>query len=155
MEDVQRAMKAEKNAVVRERLLVVSMFLDKIPKGKIAMLIHRDRSFVGHWISAYFKGGCLALAEARGKDHKSYLTPRQKEDLKYIIENTYPIIFKGWDGKIIVELIQSKYNVTYTREGVYALLKSLNITHKLAKKSDPKKSEVKINAWKEESKKTT
>jgi len=52
-----------------------------------------------------------------------------QEELKYIIINTYPIIFKGWDGKIIVDLIQAKYGVVYTRAGVYALLKSLGITY--------------------------
>ena len=117
--------------------------------------MHRCKNFVGKWVSAYFRGGAAALAERRGGDHRSYLTPKQKEDLKYLIENTYPIIFKGWDGKIIVELIQSKYNVTHTRDGVYALLKGLNITHKIATKVDPKKSNIKINTWKVDSKKTT
>jgi len=64
-------------------------------------------------------------------------------------------IFKGWDGKIIVDLIQSKYGVTYTRTGVYALMKSLGITHKIVTKTDPKKSEEKIATWKKEIKKTT
>ena len=76
-------------------------------------------------------------------------------ELKNIIINTYPIVYKGWDGKIIVDLIKTKYDVTYTRTGVYALMKSLGITHKIATKIDPKKSEVKIAKWKEDIKKTS
>jgi len=38
---------------------------------------------------------------------------------------------------------------------VYALLKSLGITHKIATKIDPKKSEENIATWKEIIKKTT
>jgi transposase len=64
-------------------------------------------------------------------------------------------VFKGWDGKVIVDLIKSQYGVTYTRTGVYALMKSLNITHKIATKIDPKKSELKIATWKEDIKKTS
>ena len=41
----------------------------------------------------------------------------------------------------------------YTRAGVYALLRSLGITHKIATKVDPKKSEEKIATWKEDTKK--
>ena len=85
----------------------------------------------------------------------SFLTSKDKEELKHIITNTYPIIFKGWDGKIIVDLIKAKYGVTYTRAGVYALMKSLKITHKIATKTDPKKSEAKIATWKEDIKKTS
>jgi len=83
--------------------------------------------------------GIDALQDNRGGDHRSFLTSKDKEELKHIIINTYPIVFKGWDGKIIVDLIQLKYEVTYTRAGVYALMKSLGITHKLATKIDPKK----------------
>lgn len=38
---------------------------------------------------------------------------------------------------------------------MYALLKSLGITHKIATKIDPKKSEENIATWKEIIKKTT
>ena len=79
------------------------------------------------------------------------MTTKDKEELKHIIINSYPLIYKGWDGWIIVDLIKAKYGVTYTRGGVYALLKSLGITHK----TDPKKSEENIATWKEEIKKTT
>ena len=103
---VLKAMRVEKNKVVTERLLAVFMFLDGMSKGQISTILHRGSNFVGNWISAYFKSGVDALAERRGGDHKSYLKPEQKEELKHIIENTYPIIFKGWDGKIIVELIR-------------------------------------------------
>ena len=49
-EVVHAAMRKEKSAVVKERLLAVSMFLDGVPKGEIKKLIHRGANFVGTWI---------------------------------------------------------------------------------------------------------
>ena len=152
-ERVREELRVEKSIVVKERLTAVSLFVNGMLKKDISINIGRGNNYVGTWISVYLKGGVEALQDHRGGDRRSYLTPEQKEELRYIIRNSCPVRHKGWDGKIIVDLIQYLYGVTYTREGVYAVLKSLNITYKIATKIDPKKSEEKINTWKEEVKK--
>lgn len=147
-------LKQERNHVVKERLTFVSMYANGICKRDISKIVGRTKETVGKWVNAYFEDGIEALRDNRGGDRKSYLTNENKQELKDIIINTYPIIYKGWNGWLIVDLIQSKYGVTYTRNGVYALMQSLGITHKIATKIDPKKSEEKIATWKEEIKKT-
>ena len=155
-EEVKSLLKQTRNSVVKERLVAVSLYVsNNMTMQNISITLGRNPNTVGRWIASYFEGGIDALDDNRGGDNSSYLTIEQKEELKYIILNTYPIVFKGWDGKIIVDLIQTKYSVTYTRAGVYTLMKSLNITHKIATKTDPKKSEAKIATWKEDIKKTT
>jgi len=152
-EDVSIAMRKEKNAVVKERLLAVSMFLDGVPKKDIKNLMHRSANFVGTWISAYFNDGIDALSDNRGGDHRSFLNEMQMQELKKIITNSHPVYAKGWDGDIISDLIQHHFKVKYSRNGIYYVLKRLNLTHKIATKTDPKKSELKIATWKEEVKK--
>ena len=152
-EDVSIAMRKEKNAVVKERLLAVSMFLDGVPKKDIKNLMHRSANFVGTWISAYFNGGVEALADNRGGNHRSFLDEVQMQELKRIITNTQPVYAKGWDADIISDLIQHHFKVKYSRNGVYYVLKRLNLTHKIATKMDPKKSEFKIATWKKDIKK--
>ena len=154
-EDVSIAMRKEKNAVVKERLLAVSMFLDGVPKKEIKNLMHRSANFVGTWISTYFNEGIEALADKRGGNHRSFLTDEQMQELKRIITSSHPVYAKGWDGDIISDLIQHHFKVKYSRNGVYHVLKRLNLTHKIATKIDPKKSEAKIATWKEEVKKTS
>ncbi|QOP42649.1 transposase [Sulfurimonas sediminis] len=129
------------------------MFLDGIPKGKIAKLMHRCAGYVGTWISAYFNEGIEALSDNRGGDHKSFLNEEQMRELKKILTTTYPVYAKGWDGHIIADLIEYHFNVKYPRGSIYPILKRLNLTHKVATKIDPKKSEEKISIWKEEVKK--
>lgn len=75
------------------------------------------------------------------------------QELKRIITTSCPVYAKGWDGRIISDLIEYHFNVKYPRNSVYSVLKRLNLTHKIATKTDPKKSEVKIATWKEEEKK--
>jgi transposase len=154
-EEISLLLKQEGNSVVKERLTYISMYANGITKRDIANMVGRTKETVGTWINKYFKNGIDAIQDNRGGDNKSFLTIKDKEELKQIITKTYPIVYKGWDGWIIVDLIKTKYGVTYTRGGVYALLKSLGITHKIATKIDPKKSEEKIATWKEDIKKTT
>ena len=154
-EEVLQEMRQERSAVVKERLLAVSMFLDGLPKGEIKKLIHRSANFVGTWISAYFDGGIAALADNRGGDHKSFLTEQQMHSLKEMITTSYPVYAKGWNGHIIADLVEYHFNVKYPRNSIYSVLKRLNLTHKIATKTDPKKSEIKIATWKEEVKKTS
>jgi transposase len=154
--EVKLLLKQTRNSVVKERLVAVSLYItNNMTMQNIATTLGRNSDTIGRWVSKYFEGGIDAIADNRGGDNKSLLNQKDKEDLKHIITNTYPIIYKGWDGWIIVDLIKTKYGVTYTRGGVYALLKSLGITHKIATKIDPKKSEENIATWKEDIKKTT
>ena len=154
-EEILLNLKKEKNTVVKERLTFILMYINGINKTAIAKILNRNAHTIGKWINAYLNNGINAIKENRGGDNKSFLNKRNKKELKHIITNTYPITFKGWDGKLIVDLIKSHYNVEYTRSGVYALMKNMNITHKVAKKIDPKKSELKINTWKKDIKKTS
>ncbi len=154
-EEISLLLKQERNATVKERLTYILMYANGITKRDIAKMVGRTKETVGTWINKYFENGIEAIQDNRGGDNKSYLTTKDKEELKHIITNSYPLIYKGWDGWIIVDLIKAKYGVTYTRGGVYALMKSLDITHKIATKIDSKKSEIKIATWKEDIKKTT
>ena len=152
-EEILFLLKQERNLIIKERLTYVSMYVNGITKRDIAKIVGRTKDTVATWVNKYFKDGIEALHDNRGGDNKSFLTTEEKDELKYIILNTSPIIYKGWDGWIIVDLIKTRYHVTYTRAGVYALLKSLGITHKIATKTNPRKSEEKIATWKEEIKK--
>ncbi len=155
-DEVKSLLKQSRNIVVKERLIAISLFIiHNMLIKDIATTLGRNSDTIGRWIASFFKDGIDGLQDDRGGDNKSFLTSSQKKELKYIITNTYPIVYKGWDGKIIVDLIKTKYDVVYTRTGVYALMKSLGITHKIATKVDPKKSEEKIATWQKEIKKNS
>jgi transposase len=151
---VRKQLREEKRVVVKERLTAVNMYMNGMTQESVAKSLGRNRGFVWTALKNYLGKGLKGLEEQRGGDRRSELTIEQRQELGYIINNTCPINAKGWDGNIIVELIEHKYGVKYSRESVYHILRKLNITYKKAKKVDPKKSEQKIKAWKEVLKKT-
>ena len=151
--EVRKQLQEERRVVVKERLTAVHMYINGMIQSEVGKALGRNRGFVVRAVKNYFQKGIKGLAEQRGGDRRSELTIRQREELAYIINNTYPINAKGWDGKIVVDLIKCKYGVKYHRESVYHILRKLNISYKKAKKVDPKKSEEKIQEWKKDIKK--
>jgi len=112
-EEILKSMRQEKNAVIRERLFAVSMFLDGVPKGDIKQLMHRSANFVGTWISAYFSGGIEALDDNRGGNHSSYLDQEQMQELKRIITITIYSVLKSADNGDYLALIEMHKNTYY------------------------------------------
>ena len=151
--EVKAYLKRERSVVVKERLTAIHMYINGMIQAEVAKALGRNRGFVVRAVKKYFEEGIDGLSEQRGGDRRSELTVEQREELAYIINNTYPINAKGWDGKIIVDLIEHRYGVSYHRESVYHILRKLNISYKKAKKVDPKKSEQKIEEWKKDIKK--
>lgn len=151
--EVKKQLHEEKRIVVKERLTAVHMYINGMIQSEVAKALGRNRGFVGVAVKNYFTGGLKALEEQRGGDRRSELTQEEREEIGYIVKNSYPINAKGWDGKIIVDLIEYKYGVKYSRDSVYYMLKKLNISYKKGKKVDPKKSEKMIQEWKEDIKK--
>jgi transposase len=92
---VSLLLKQERNLVVKERLTMVSMFVNGMLKKDIINITCKSKDTVGRWITAYFKGGIKALQDNRGGANNSYLSNKNKQELKNIIINTYPIVFKG------------------------------------------------------------
>jgi len=131
-EKISLLLTQETNSVIKERLQYVSMYANGMTKRDIGKKLGRSKDTVGNWINKYFENGLDGIQEKRGGDHKSFLTLENKQELKEILLKPCPTNDKGWSGWIIVDLIKTKYGVTYTRGGVYALLKSLDITDKIA-----------------------
>jgi len=153
-EEVKEQLRKEKSGVVKERLIALNMYISGMKQEDVAISLGRHRGFVARAVNNYFRIGIAGLQEQRGGDRRSKLSTEEKEELGYIVKNSCPINSKGWDGKIIVDLVEHKYKIKYSRNTIYRILKELNISYKKAKKVDPKKSELKIEVWKEDIKKT-
>jgi len=147
-------LRKEQKVVVKERLTAVNMYINGMKQADVAILLGRQRGFVGRAVKNYFTLGIEGLQEQRGGDRKSKLSKEYKKEIGYIVKNSTPMNAKGWDGKIIVEVIKERYGISCSRGTAYRILKEQNISYKKAKKVDPKKSEEKIKEWKEEIKKT-
>ena len=149
-EEVKILLQKEKRVVIKERLTAINMYINGMTQKKIAEVLGRNRGYVIRAVKNYFTKGIVGLEEKRGGDRRSELSEEKREELKRIINNSYPINMKGWSGKLIAELIEHKYGIKYKLKTLYPILKRMNLTYKKAKKIDPKKSEEKIDTWKED-----
>jgi transposase len=89
---VSLLLKQERNLVVKERLTMVSMFVNGMLKKDIINITCKSKDTVGRWITAYFDGGIDALQDNRGGANNSYLSNEDKQEIKSIITKTYPIM---------------------------------------------------------------
>jgi len=151
---IKAAFKAEKKVSVKDRLHAILLHMQGRKKQEISKILNKNHKFAGHCIKRYLSEGLEGLKEKRGTtSSSSYLNNEQKKELFNIINISCPISQKGWNGKLIVDLIEKLYNKKYHKNSIYSLLKSLNLSCKIATKVDPKKSEEKIAIWKEDIKK--
>lgn len=153
-EIIREALRREKKASVRDRLMAISMVFGGKKRCETSIELNKNKEFAGKCLKRYFKYGIEGLKERRGGDRKSKLTDKEKEELIHIINTTVPINQKVWDGKSISSLVEARYGKKYKEGSIYAVLKGLNITCKVATKKDPKKAEEKIDEFKEDVKKT-
>ena len=150
--EVTQALKQEKNAVILERLQAVFMTMQGLKRAEVVLRLNRSRDFVGHWLKSYKVLGLNGLKEKRGGANNQYLSAEQEEFVKDIVVHSFPKDCNysqvTWSGWLLVDLIKNMYSKTYTREGIYVLLKRLGVSYKKANKIDPKKSQKVINEWK-------
>jgi transposase len=152
--EVLAALKTEKNIIVKERLQAISMIMHNGKYDDIAKQMNRTRFFIHTWVKNYKESGLERLKERRGGIRHFYLTPEQEAFVKNIVIHSSPkdcdyneVV---WSGFILVDLIEKMFGKTYTRDGIYALLKRLGVSYKKANKIDPKKSQKVIKQWKEQ-----
>jgi len=151
-EEIKVAMSNEKNIVVKERLQAIHMSMQNLKRYEVANHINRSTEFVGKWIKIYKQSGIEGLKEKRGGVRHHHLNQEQEQFVKDIVTHSLPSDCNysqpTWSGALIVDLIETMYSKTYSRNGVYALLDRLGVSYKKANKIDPKKSQKVINEWK-------
>ena len=76
--EVKLALKQERNTVVKERLIAVSLYTSSNMLFRdIATTLNRNADTIGRWIASFFKKGINGLQDNRGKDNKSFLIPKK------------------------------------------------------------------------------
>jgi len=152
IQEIQEALKKEKNTVIKERMQAVYMTMQNLKRKEVELHLNRSRHYIGKWLKNYKEYGLEGFKERRGGVRHYYLSQDQELFIKDIVTHSFPkdcnYDSPVWSGALLVDLIKNMFGKTYTREGVYALLKRLGVSYKKANKVDPKKSLKVIQEWK-------
>lgn len=123
-----------------------------IQQGKsykeISGIVKYSRQTIGEWVKMYNEGGIdkmLSIREGRGRKAR-IKTDRKEEFNQFVVQLQEDRRGGRIIGEDIVNMIEEKYNESYSVSGVYKLLKRMNMSWVSARsihtKSDPKAQEA-------------
>lgn len=123
---------------MRIRLLAVAHFKAGKNRAEVARTLSVSRRIVNDWVASYLKGGIPALESKKPTGKPSHLTRQQKASLVDYIEQQSQSGSGGrLNGDMIQRYIEKSFAVTYHRDSIYKLLKSLNISWKTSRSRHP------------------
>jgi len=150
--DTLKAMaRAERDAKHRDRLRAVAMALDGEFTADIMKSLGRSKNFVQRWVYFYREGGIDAIKPGKSTGRTPLLTKSQIEELRQRIE-AGPTDEDGvctLRGTDIQRIIESKWNIAFSLNGVYQLLHREGYSCLKPRPRHEKNDPAAMKAWKE------
>jgi transposase len=125
----------------------------ELEREQIAATVGRSRQFVDQWVGRYRRGGIEALVPKRQPGAASRLSPQQQAELCAMLE-AGPTPEEGiaaYNGPILREKIQQRFNVIYSLDGVYKLLHRLGYNDLMPRPRHPDTDPARIEQFKKKS----
>jgi transposase len=156
VEQLRQRVREESNAKQRDRYRVALVAIEgmdgkELKREQIAAMAGRSRQFVDEWVNRYRHGGIQALSAKKQPGRSARLTADEKSQLKAALEAgpqegvDQRSVFFGQD---IRQLIERKFNKTYSLSGVYKLLSGLGYSWLCPRPRHPKGDPVAQEAFK-------
>lgn len=119
--------------------------------AEVAHVLGCRRDFVKHWYQRFQQGGQPALQPHNAVGRPSKLNTAQKAVIKEILFNHSPMVFGFshalWTNRLVIDLIETLYNVKLRMPSINNLLESFGIMHSpFSMESSPKKLLTRVKA---------
>jgi transposase len=123
-------------AYLRQRLLAIKYLWEGKSRPEVTQLLNCNYKSLTKWIDKFLEGGLQKLTEPITHQVPSRLQPEQQLELKKMLLEQKPsdsgIDRYIWTGKIISQVIQSRWGVTLKESRIYEILEQLNLSHQKA-----------------------
>jgi transposase len=121
-----------------------------LDREQIAAAVDRSRQFVDEWVGRYRKGSIEALTPKRQPGARCKLSVEQQQELSAMLDAGPDPEDKisAYNGPILRELIQQRFGVLYTLDGVYKLLHRLGYNDLMPRTTHPDTDPEQIQAFK-------
>jgi transposase len=118
---------------IRKRLEAIKYLHEGKTRREVMEKVGCARQSLITWIDMYCQGGLKALTTPVTSEREQRLGLKEKEELKRIIlekkPTDYGIDRQIWTGKIIIEVINQKWNVQIKDSRIYDILKEIGLSH--------------------------
>ena len=125
VEFLKKSYKKEKDAKIKERILMMIYTIQKDTLRNVAGKLHCDHKLVFYWKRRYLSEGLdgLKTRPKSGKPRK--ISRRQESNLKRVFDKENPS--KPWTTKRVTGLIEEKTGVNYSQRQVTRILNRWNL----------------------------
>lgn len=123
-------------AYLRQRLLAIKYLWEGKSRLEVSQLVGCNYKSLTKWIDKFLEGGLQKLTEPITHQVPSRLKAQHQQELKRMLLEEKPIDYGIdryiWTGKIISQVIQSRWGVTLKNSRIYEIIEELNLSHQKA-----------------------
>ncbi len=121
---------------IRRRLEAIKNLHEKKTRKEVMEIVGCVEQTLISWIDIYLEKGLAGLVAPIRHQKPQKLNPEQKEQLKTMLLKQKPIDYGIdryiWTGKIIEEVIKTRWNLELKDSRIYQILDSLGLSHQKA-----------------------
>ena len=121
---LKKSYKKEKDAKIRERILMIIYTAKKETLRDVAERLHCDHKLVFYWKKRYVNEGLKGLKTKQKSGKPRKVSRRQELNLMKIIAKKNPE--KSWTTKRVLKLIEEKTGVNYSQRQTTRILNRWN-----------------------------
>jgi transposase len=118
---------------LRARLLAIKFLAEGKTRTEVSKLVNCTYKTLTSWIDKYLEGGLEKLTESIKHQVRQRLSPSQKQELKQMLLFETPIDYgierNLWTAKIMIQVIDQKWNVQLKDSRIYEIIRELNLSY--------------------------
>ena len=125
----------------------------ELEREQIAAAVGRSRQFVDQWVGRYRRGGVEALVPKRQKGAPRRLSSEQEAQLCAMLDAGPPPEegISAYNGPILKEKIEERFDKVYSLNGVYKLLHRLGYNDLMPRPHHPDTDPAELEEFKKKS----
>jgi len=118
---------------LRNRLLAIKFLTEGKTRTEVSELVNCTYKTLTTWIDKYLEGGLEKITEPIKHQVSQRLSPAQKQELKQMLLEQTPIDYgierNLWTAKIMIQVIDQKWNVKLKDSRIYEIIQELNLSY--------------------------
>jgi transposase len=118
---------------LRARLLAIKFLAEGKTRTEVSKLVNCTYKTLTSWIDKYLEGGLEKLTESIKHQARQRLSPSQKQEFKQMLLFQTPIDYgierNLWTAKIMIQVIDQKWNVQLKDSRIYEIIRELNLSY--------------------------
>lgn len=133
LEQWQKLYYQNQQSYLRARLLAIKLLAEGKTRTEVSRLLDCTYKTLTNWIDKYLDGGLEKLTESIRHRVPQRLSPGQKQQFKQMLLQQTPIDYgidrNLWTAKIMIQVIEHKWDVQLKDSRIYEIIRELNLSY--------------------------